>query len=565
MKFSDLAKYLERLEKTSSRLAMTDILAELLKKADKNEIDKIIYLSLGYLAPQYKGIVFNIAERMMIRAVALAFNINDEKVKSLYKKSGDLGQTAEALSTELDSGLTVTAVYDALSDIAKLEGEGSQDEKIRVAAELMQNLDSLSIRFVARIPVGKLRLGFSDKTVIDALSIMALGDKSGKTKIEKAYGVVPDVGTLAREIKNKGVEKATENINPIVGIPVMPMLAQRLKSPVEMIKKMGTVAVEPKFDGLRVLIHYEKGHGVKAFTRNLNEISEMFPELQEIGKCMSAKSAILDSEAVGLDPDTKKMVDFQRTMQRRRKHNILESARNTPLRFQLFDVIYKDGESLMSMPYLDRRKVLEKLINKNSTFVVDESVITDDPKIIRDKHKELIKKGLEGVIVKKADSHYVPGRTGWRWVKMKEAEEAEGKLSDTLDCVVMGYTRGKGKRAAFGIGQFLAGVRDGDSIKTITKVGTGLTDDQFRELSKRLKKIRAKDKPKEYEVHKDLEPDFWVDPEVVVELAADEITVSPKHTAGFALRFPRLVKFRDDKSVRDATTLTELRELHVLA
>lgn len=164
-------------------------------------------------------------------------------------------------------------------------------------------------------------------------------------------------------------------------------------------------------------------------------------------------------------------------------------------------------------------------------------------------------------MVKRLTARYIPGRTGWRWVKMKEAEESAAKLADTLDLVVMGYTRGKGKRAGFGVGQFLAGIRDKGKIKTVTKVGTGLTDERFRELNKRLEGISIREKPRNYEVHKNLEPDIWVEPKLVVEIAADEITKSPTHTAGLALRFPRLIKFRDDKSPNEATTLTELKDL----
>ena len=173
---------------------------------------------------------------------------------------------------------------------------------------------------------------------------------------------------------------------------------------------------------------------------------------------------------------------------------------------------------------------------------------------------------MEGVIVKKYDTAYIPGRTGWRWVKMKEEEAASGKLADTIDCVVMGYSAGRGKRVSFGLGQFLVGVLDppaGGMIKTVTKVGTGLTDEQFRELKKRLSGLEVKDKPKEYaDVSKLLQPDFWVEPSLVVEIAADEITKSPNHSAGLALRFPRLVRFRDDKSPDQATTVAEVKKLY---
>ena len=564
MKFREFAGYLKRIEETPSRNKMTEILAELLKKAEKGEVDKMIYLLLGQLAPAYENVVFNLAERMMMRALAEAFQKDLKTVQKLYKEKGDLGIVAEKLATAKGGNLSVSEVYDKLRAIALYEGTGSQEVKLQETAKLLAHLDPLSARFVARIPVGRLRLGFSDKTIIDALSWMLVGDKSKAKEIEAGYQVLPDVGKLAQKIKRYGLKKTQGAMEIEINIPVMPMLAQRLKSPEEMIKKMGQVAVEPKFDGLRVQIHFKRGTPVRAFTRNLNDISPMFPELQELGKYLKGQEVILDSEAIGLDPKTKQMVNFQTTMQRRRKYAVVEHARDIPLKFQIFDLIYKDGQSYMQKPYLERRKELARILSKNNLFIIDEYLETKSSEIIRKEHQKQLKAGLEGVIVKKAQSKYVPGRTGWRWVKMKEVEEASGKLADTIDAVIMGYTAGKGKRTKFGIGQFLAGVKDKDKFKTITKVGTGLTDVQFRELSKRLLKIKVADKPKAYEVHKDLEPDFWVLPEVVVEVAADEITKSPKHTAGLALRFPRLIRFRDDKNPNQATTSKELKGLFKL-
>lgn len=559
-----LGGYLNRLEATSSRIEITKILAELFRKLDASEIDKVVYMLLGSLAPSYQSIVFNVAEAMMQRALARAYSKTPEEIKEKYKKYGDLGILAQELGSASGASLSALELYERLKEIAEAEGEGSQDLKIEKLSALLTSLDSVSARFVARIPIGKLRLGFSDKTVIDALSWMETGDKSKSKLIESAYQVVPDVGQLAVSVKKFGAEDASRNAAPRVGTPVIPMLAQRIKSPSEMIKKMGEVAIEPKFDGLRVQIHYQKGEPVRAFTRNLNDIKNMFPELDRIGDFLSVESAILDSEAVGLDKETMKMADFQTTMHRRRKHDIAGSAKATPLTFQVFDVMLSGGKNMMHNDYTKRREELAGIIQDNAVFVVDKHVLTRDPNEIAAKHQEYLDQGLEGALIKKANSHYVPGRTGWRWVKMKEIESANGKLADTVDCVVMGYTQGRGKRAVFGIGQFLAGIVDGNRIKTITKVGTGLTDEQFKELNKRLKKITVKYKPENYDVHKDLEPDFWVLPEVVVELAADELTVSPKHTAGMALRFPRLVDFRDDKSLGQATTLVEVKDLYKL-
>lgn len=558
MRFSELASYLEKLEKTSSRLEITRILLELFKASGAAEIDKVVYLSLGILAPNYEGVILNLAEKMMIRVISKAYGESDEKVKSEYKKAGDVGDVAEKLARGGGGSLSVAEVYEKLSEIAKDNGAGSQDRKIEKTAELLKGLNPLSVRFVARIPVGRLRLGFSEKTVIDAL---AGHDAKIKKEIEEAYNIRPDIGYIARLVKEGNVKAA----KPQVGVPVVPMLAQRLNSTTEMIKKMGEVSVEPKFDGLRIFIHYRKPGFLKIFTRNMNAIpTETFPELSEVGKYIKAQEVILDSEAIGVDEKREMFLDFQKTMQRRRKHDVAKTAGEIPLQFQIFDILLLNGRSLIDSPYVERRKELEKVVVNGGLLRVDENTVTKDPEVIKKMHQKYLKMGLEGVVVKRANGFYVSGRTGWNWVKMKEVEGQSGRLSDTVDCVVMGYTTGKGKRVGFGVGQFLAGIRDGDTYKTVTKVGTGLTDEQFKELNARLKEIDVKEKPKEYEVHKDLYPDFWVEPSVVVELAADEITVSPKHTAGLALRFPRLVNFRDDKRADQATTLKELRDLFEL-
>jgi DNA ligase-1 len=583
MKFKELAVYLDRLEKTSSRIEITKILAELFKKSGKDEIDQVVYLSLGGLAPPYERVVFNIAERTMLAVIAQAYSKNREEVKRLYKKAGDLGDVAFVLAQaqisklKAPSGpgkrqnLSVKEVYIKLKQIAQDEGEGSQERKVKSTAKLLGQLDTLSAKFVVRIPIGRLRLGFSDKTIIDALSWYRRGDKSAKTELERAFYVLPDVGLLAKKVKSLGVKKATRNPKPAVGVPVLPMLAQRLKSPKEMIEKMEEVAVESKFDGLRIQLHFKRkgfakasSRGVKAYTRNMNETSWMFPELKNLKDNIRAREVILDSEAVGVDEKRRALANFQMTMTRRRKHDISETASKIPIKFYVFDLLLKNGKGLLDLPYKKRREELAKTVKSGNVVQLVDFKITKDPKEIEREMSKKLSEGMEGIIVKRTSSRYVPGRTGWRWVKMKEAEKSVTKLADTIDCIVMGYSVGRGRRAQFGVGQFLVGVLDppaGGRIKTVTKIGTGITDEQFRELKKRLSKIETRLKPKEYEVDKNLEPDFWVRPALVVEIAADEITKSPRHSSGLALRFPRLVKFRDDKSINQATTLSEVKKL----
>ncbi|OGM32142.1 hypothetical protein A2962_04090 [Candidatus Woesebacteria bacterium RIFCSPLOWO2_01_FULL_39_61] len=569
MKFEKLSVYLDKLEKTSSRIEITKILADLFKEARYEEIDKIVYLLLGSLAPSYEGVVFNLAERMMMRILAKAFGKEVDYVTRLYKQKGDLGEVAQELATTKGTNISVSEIYEKLLAIAQEHGDASQERKINETANVLSMLDPLSARFVARIPVGRLRLGFSDKTILDALSWMETGGKSKKADLESAYNIRPDVGLLARMVKERGIEKAAKEIDPHIGVPIMPMLAQRLKSPSEMIEKMKRVYVEPKFDGLRIQIHYKKsgfdnGKRVKAFTRNLNETSWMFPELNEIEKQIAADDVILDSEAIGVDEERKTLANFQTTMTRRRKHDIEQIAAKMKIRFYVFDLMLKNQKSLINETYIKRREELDKTIKKGNVLQVVNYEVTERSERINELMRKELKEGMEGIIVKRADSSYIAGRTGWRWVKMKEEETSYAKLADTIDCVVMGYSAGRGKRVGFGLGQFLVGVRDGDEVKTVTKVGTGLTDEQFRELKRRLKGLEVKEKPKNYLVNKLLEPDYWVTPEIVVEIAADEITKSPTHTAGLALRFPRLIKFRDDKSYEEATTVGELKNLFKL-
>jgi len=564
--FKKFAEYLSRLEAISSRNEITVVLADLLKELSVEEVDKAIYLSLGELAPAYENLEIGVAEKIMSRVISKAFGVSEEEAWIKYKKAGDWGIVAQEERGKVDSSqkaLSISEVYQRLVAVAGEGGNGSQDKKIEGICELFRELDTLSCRFVARIPVGALRLGFSELTVIDALSVMATGDKGAKKQLEMAYQVMSDVGKFAKKIKEEGLEKATKHIRPIVGVPVMPMLAQRLTSASEIVDKMGRVAVEPKLDGVRVLIHFKRGKNgfVKAFTRNLNDISEMFPELQTLSEHVDAHEVILDGEAIGMDEQRKSLVDFQTTMRRRRKYDIAELSSKVPLSFYLFDILLSDSKDFMHRSYLERRDELARIVKVGGSVKIVENMVTDDPNEIAKLHRLRLADGLEGIVAKKVDSEYVPGRTGWRWVKMKNDDSSAGKLSDTVDCVIMGYSSGRGKRAGFGIGNFLVGVVDGEKIKTITSVGSGLTDDEFKQLAEKLAAMSVREMPKDYEVKKTQQPDSWVRPKLVVEIAGDDISKSTEHTSGYAVRFPRMIKIRGDKSVAQATTIGEIASL----
>lgn len=563
MQFSELSSYLERLEKTASRNQITEILSDLFKKSDKGEIDKITYLVLGQLAPNYKGIVLNIAEKMMFRVFSNAYETDIETIKKLFKVKGDLGEVALSLA-KTKKDLSVSQVYERLMAISMAGGAGSQEKKVVLMAELLSSLNPLSAKYVSRIPVGRLRLGFSDMTILDSLSFMLSGDKSKRKEIEAAFNVSCDIGRIASLIKAKGMD-GIKDITPQAGIPIRPSLAERLPSAEKILEKVGkTVIVEPKYDGFRSQIHVYREEGAKKvaiFSRNLESTTAMFPDLVEAFGTIKVESAIFDGEAIGFDPKSDKFLPFQETIQRKRKHGVEKAAVDFPLKLFLFDILLLNGKSLMDKPFSERREFLEKVdFGGTKTIEIARQVKTDNADIIRDLIKKYLSEGLEGAVIKKIDAAYKAGGRGYHWVKYKKTTEKG--VADTIDCLVLGVNKGKGKRTGFGVGAFLVGVKDKDAFKSVSKIGTGLSDEQWRELDRRTKALETEEKPSSYGVDKNLTPDVWVKPSLVVEILADEITRSPIHKAGLALRFPRLIKFRDEKGPDETTTLEELQKLY---
>jgi len=596
VKVSKLSQYFQKLEGTSSLLEMTATLADLFGSADPSELKMVSYLCLGRLAPLYRSVEFGIANKLMLQILVYAFGAGKEEVEHLFEKYGDLGSAAEELSKSAGgklSDITVTEVFNRLLEIAGEAGGGSQERKITKFGDLLRSLDPLSVRYITRIPLGKLRLGFGEKTLIDALSWMAVGDKSLRDKIEKVYFIYPDIGEIAERFKKGGL-KAISGIRMQVGIPVQAALCQREKTAEAIMARMGgRAAAEYKLDGTRVQLHLDrnqkpeeennqpplglKGYTpphflIKTFTRNLEETTPMFPEIiAAAAEQLKATAVILDGEAIGYDPSTGKFLPFQITVQRKRKYGVGEKASEVPLKYFVFDILYLDGKSLLSTPFRERRRILTRVLKRGEVINLTPQQVIDSPEELRHLLEVVIDKGLEGLVVKELNSSYEAGARGYSWIKFKR--EASSELSDTLDVVVLGYYLGQGKRADFGIGAFLVGVlnEETENFETIAKVGTGLTDEQWREMKRRCDELKVAKKPRNVVASKDLEPDVWISPEMVVEILADEITRSPVHTAGahaeepgLALRFPRLIRWRDDKQAEDVTTVKEIERLYQL-
>jgi len=582
MKFSEFAKYLQKLEQTSKRLEITTLLAELFKKLATDEVDLAVYLSQGGLKALYENPKFNMAEKMVIRVLASAYSQSKETIEKLYAKEGDLGNVAYQIAPqEIQSNLTIQTVYATLLDTAQIEGGGSQETKVLKLAALLKNLDAASAKFVVRIVLGTTRLGFTELTILDALAEF-LGDKKLVDQIEEKYNMHPDLGLIAKILKTEGI-KGIKDINMATGVPIMPQKAQRLSSIDEIIEKMQTVRAEFKFDGTRVQLHIDRQKElkdkdstqtplfnskdkkifVKTFTRNLEETTHQYPDIVKAAETqIKAESAILDGEAIGYNKETGEFLPFQEIMQRKRKHDVAETAKEIPLRYVVFDLLYLNGKSLMETELAKRQQLLKEIIKDGKVIEPSYYLETADTNELAEFFDEAKEHNLEGVVVKKPSSKYQAGARSFSWVKYKKADEK--LLDDTIDVVILGYYFGKGQRSKFGIGKFLVGVYDKENqtYKTFTKVGSGLTDEEWVTLREKIDKLKAPEKPKNVDVNKFYTPDTWTQPKIVVEIGGDEISKSTTHTAGYALRFPRLIKFRPDKRPQDATSLEEIKDLH---
>ncbi len=502
-------------------------------------------------------------EKLVASAVARAASEDREEVLKLYGKLGDLGLVAQQLNSKFkiqNSKLTVNEIFETLRGIAKTTGEGTVEKKVTTLSSLLEQVDGVSAKHLVRIPLGVSRLGIGDPTILDAFAKLKLGDKSKRKLLEGAYNRVSDLGLIGETLWTGGLE-AVEGLKVHVGRPIRSQLAERLPTSEKVIEKLGGVNVQRKLDGFRVQIHKD-GDNIRLFSRNLEETTPMFPEIVEGAKTqIKAKSAILDSEAIGFNPTSDEFLPFQETTQRRRKYGISEMAKKIPLKAFCFDILYKDGKSLIDLELKDRLEELEKTIRAGEVLTVEKGEMVSKVDRLQTLLDDAISKGLEGLVVKRPDSKYEAGARNFNWVKLKR--HSAGELHDTIDCVILGYIFGRGKRAGFGAGALLVGVYDKekDEFVTVSKIGTGLTDEEWRDIKVKSQKLKVKNKPAR--VNSKVVPSVWVEPKIVIEVLADEITKSPLHTAGLALRFPRLIKFREaDKRGEDATNVQELIEMY---
>lgn len=549
MDYSRLVQVYEELEKTSSRLEMTSIVASFLKEVPEGDLPVIMLFLAGRVFPLWSEKELGVGYKMAIKAISSVSGVSEAKIEDIVRETGDTGLAAEKVlkkktQTTLFAGrLDIRKVYSNLEKLASLAGKGSQEKKISYISELLSFASPLEGRYIVRTILEELRLGVGSGILRDAVAEAYGVDAK---LVERAYSLCSDYGEVARIARAEG-NAGLERIDIIPGRPIESMLAQKVDSVEEALREFGTAAFEVKYDGARVQIHKTE-KAIELFTRRLENITKQFPEMVRYARDnLAAESVIVEGEMVAITSDKdRRPRPFQDLSRRlKRKYDIAEMEREIPVEMNLFDVIYYQGKSTIDMKFAERRALLKKIVRETNAFKLAEQLVTTDSKEAERFYKHALDMGHEGVMAKSLDAPYQPGsRVGYMY-KIKP-------IMETLDLVIIGATWGEGRRAHW-LASFLLAARDQDTgeLLTIGRMGTGFTDELFKELTETLQP----------EISEEIGKEVKLKPRVVVEVAYEEIQKSPTYSSGYALRFPRLVRIRTDKGLEDIDTLSRIEEI----
>ncbi|MEM3090058.1 MAG: ATP-dependent DNA ligase [Candidatus Nitrosotenuis sp.] len=575
MQFSLISDTFEKMESTTKRLELTQSLVDLFKATPREIISKVVYLIQGKLRPDYEGVELGVAEKLAMRAISKSAGIPVKKIHEVFVEDGDLGHAAskileqKAQTTFMVQQITTERVYDTLLKIAKLEGARSQDMKMKYISSLLNDATPQEAKFILKLIMGTLRLGIADNTVMDALAIAYTGSRENRERLEAAYNVSSDLGRVAEEVAKHDL-RGLDNFRVSLFSPIRPMLAERVKSESEAVEKLGhEFAAEYKLDGERVQIHLQDKK-VVLFSRRLENITSYYPDIVEnIAKSLKTTEIILEAEIVAINENTGEFLPFQELMHRRRKYDIAKIVGQYPITVNLFDVMYLNGKSLLNTTYDERRKKLEETVIENDFVRLVPRTIVRSENDLEEVLENAINAGCEGLMLKVLDAPYRAGARGSNWLKLKR--EYRNELGDSLDLVVIGAFFGKGRRTGrYGTLLLATYNQEKDTFESICKVGTGFTDENLDQFYQILQdKVTLKKNPR---IESGMEPDVWFEPEIVIEVVASEITLSPVHTtakdvirkgSGLALRFPKFTgKIRDEKAPEDASTDQEVITLY---
>jgi DNA ligase 1 len=544
LKFAELC---QKVEGTSGSLEKIDLVAAFLKELEDRELAVASNFVMGTVFPDSET-VLGVGPSILYEALARACGCTSDQIQETLRATGDPGLVAYAVAEKRrplnlaafgrTDALTITDVFERFVSISRVSGKRSQEAKVKNLQFLFGEASPLEARYIARLAMEDLRIGVGEGVARDAI---AKAFAQPAELVERGYNLTNDIGFVAQHAKHDTLS----SLNVTINHPIKMMLAQLMDTIPSALQEMGNAAIEWKFDGARVQIHKE-GEKVRIYSRRMENVTSSLPEISKATiKQVKAKSAILDGEAVATGDDGRPR-PFQDILKRfRRKYDVEKLAAQIPLHLHLFDLIYLDGNSLIDLPLSERRQFLASIADPE---IVASQVLTDNPEEAERIYNDALAAGHEGIMIKNPASVYAPGKRGKNWLKIKPVME-------TLDLVVIGATWGEGRRANF-LGSYRLACADPDSGKLldIGWVATGLTDEVLSELTETFKDLILVQKGMEVELK----------PAVIFEVAYEEIQKSTNYSSGFALRFPRLVAVRDDKSIEDADTLERVISIYRL-
>ncbi|MEK6908990.1 MAG: ATP-dependent DNA ligase [Nanoarchaeota archaeon] len=551
MLYSQIVELYDKLSSTTKKLEKIDIIANFLPNLKNNA--ELIYLLRGRVFPDYDVRELGISTQLVIKSISVASGFSTSEVVSKFKEIGDLGDVAVSLlvkkkqSSLFSKKLSALHVMDSLRKIAYISGDGSVDKKIAVVSELLIESNTRESCYIVRTLLGDLRIGVADAVLLGSISKAFFNNKEMLHKIEKAYDLLND---FAQILKLSFIgENAFEHVSIIPGRPLNVMLATTVSNIEEAFKVCGKpAAFEHKYDGFRIIISSD-GKKINLFTRRLENVTNQFPDIVDIvSKYVSAKSFILDAEAVGFDSNKSKYLPFEAISQRiKRKYNIYEIATKMPVELKIFDVLYLNGSDKLEIPFIERRKIIEQIIISVPWKIsVSTQIITDSEKEADKFYREALKIGEEGIMIKNLNSTYVSGRYVGNLAKLKPTD------SD-FDLVIVGGEYGTGKRAG-GLTSFIVACRNGDKFLEIGKVSSGLKEKAsegttYQEMDSLLQPL----------IISENDGGVVVKPKVIVSVTYQNMQPSPTYSSGFALRFPRITHYRPERGIHDIATLEDVK------
>ena len=545
--FEQFSEFCSTIEKISSTLELTARISRFIKNIESDEdlYNTILFL-MGRIYPTWDEREIGIGIGLVYEALRISTGIPKDKIEELIKKTGDVGLATEKVVKSksqlslFQEKLTISKLREVFDTMSSLVGEGSQKKKVRLLADLYVSATPLEARYLTRLVLGEMRLGVGEGIIRDSIA-KAWGIDA--ETVERAYMITNDYGKVAVVARNYGKE-GLEKLKIELHTPVKMMLAQVIEGPEEAVKELGEVAVEWKYDGSRVQVHWGNGK-VTIFSRRLENVTRALPELVDEIKNNVEENIILDGEAVAVKDG--KPMPFQHILRRfRRKHEIGKMVEKIPIEIHFFDILYYKGEEVIDKPLIERRKLLENSINSSDKIKIAKQIITKESEAVESIYRDALNAGHEGVMIKNPRSPYIPGKRGKHWLKIKQVME-------TLDLAVIGGEWGEGKRSRF-ISSYELACKDPITGKLVPvgKVATGFTEEQLEEFTELFKPVI------EYEEGKKI----VFQPKYVFEVAYQEIQKSPKYKSGYALRFPRFVRLRDDKSIDEIDTIDRVARLY---